>query len=507
MTPGIGSGTGAAVIRSSLLTMLAIAALGITRLVHISLVGRSVPEGDPTLALVGVLIGVTLTAGLFLPGGLSSASSKFISYHLGRGDPATAQAVYRLLSWIGYASSAALGAVVGIGALLFGVPGPDAFSVGLLTFVFSVYSIEKAALYGFGRVASYVRLELIGSSLAIAATVVVVASGWRAYLLPLTLGYAVLIFGAWLALRRSSTTVSPRAVLGSVPAGDRREIAGYVALASLGGLAAAGFLQSLPLIASVYTTHVEVEHFVTTVSLVAPLFFLPRALGMALFPAMAHAHGAGDLASVRKQADLSTRGLFAFLAPLFVLAIILSRQILILVFGPRFADGALVLQVILVATFLMVTQVGAVNALSSGSPRLVRIPVSSAVAGCLSAIVATIPLGLMLGELGIALAYLIAAAISASGPLTMAARRHDLSWRGPILRAIAVVVAALAVTRVLAVLTAGTGNRWFIDATLAVVAGLLAAAILWRDIRYVLGGREGNLPEILRRRRGADRQS
>src|SRR5262245_39028503 len=103
--------------------MLAIGALGITRLVHSALVARATDKD--TFALVGILIGVTMTAGLFLPGGISSAASKFIPYFLGRGEVGSARAAYRLLSWTGYLASAALGVLVGVGGLLYGLGWAD----------------------------------------------------------------------------------------------------------------------------------------------------------------------------------------------------------------------------------------------------------------------------------------------------------------------------------------------------------------------------------------------
>jgi O-antigen/teichoic acid export membrane protein len=469
-----------AVIKSSLLSMLAIGALGITRLVHSALVARATDKY--TFALVGILIGVTMTAGLFLPGGISSASSKFIPYFLGRGEVANARAAYRLLTWTGYVGSAVLGVLVGAGAFLYGLGWGDVAAVALLTTVFSVYSIEKAALYGFDRIAAYVRLELLGSAIAIGATIIVVVAGWHAYLLPLTLGYSTLILGAWVLLRRSA----PRGVPGVVSREQRREMAGFVGLASIGGLASAGLLQALPVLAEIYTTRTEVAYFVTAVALVAPLYFLPRALSMALFPAMAHAHGAGDLDVVRRHADISTRALFVVLAPLFVVAQLLSRPILALVFSLDYTPGAPVLQVLLVATFFMVTQIPAVNALSSGSPHDVKVPVFSAVAGWVCGVVAAIPLGLMFGGSGVGVAYLIAAAVSAGGPLFSVARRHSLAWQGPIGRAAAVLLAALMISLLVDGLPVTHGGWWLVDAGIAVGAGAVATAVLYRDIRQIV---------------------
>lgn len=477
--------TGAAIIRSSLLSMLAIAALGITRLVHLAIVERSVPKGDERWAVLVVLIGVTMTAGLFLPGGLASAAGKFIPYHLGRGDEAAAGGVYKLISLAGYAAAAFLGIVVAaLASVAYGVGGADAFAAGLLTFVFSGYSVEKAALYGFHRIDGYVRLELAGSALAILSTIVVVVLGWGAFLLPLTLGYTVLIAGSWVLLRRRGPGSAGR--MSAVPGGEKREILGFVTLASMGGLASAGLLQALPAIADSFTGAEEVTYFAYAVSLVGPLYFLPRALGLALFPAMAHAHGAGDVASVRKQADLTTRALFVMLAPLFAVAIVLSRQILGVPFGREAAAGAVALQVLLAATFFMVTQVASVNALSSGTAREVRIPVTSSVIGGAAGVAAAIPLGLWLGAAGVGVGYLIAGVISAFGVHTAVARRHGLDWRKPVAKAVAVVAAAIVLWRLLELLPVAAGWQWIIDVAGALAAGLFGVLVLRSDIRHIL---------------------
>jgi O-antigen/teichoic acid export membrane protein len=468
------------VVRAGLLSMVGLVALGLTRLVHISLVGRATDKA--TVALVGTLIGVATTAGLFLPGGLASAASKFIPFHRGKGDSGTAWAVHRLLSWSGIVTAVALGTIVGAGTgVLLDLSPADTAAVSVLTAVFSVYSIEKGALYGFDRVAPYARLEIAGSVVAIGSTVVVVTVGGHAYLAPLILGYSVLIVGAWVLLRRRITNPSVRV---SRPA--RREITEFVLLASAGGLASAGLLQLLPLLARWFTTEDEVSYFVTGVALVAPLYFLPRALGMALFPAMAHAHGSGDTDAVRRHADLSTRALLVVLAPLFAAAIPLAREALVLLIGSEYAAGALVLQLLLVATYLAVIQVAAVNALSSGTPREVRIPVFSAVAGALLGLLLLVPLGLWLGGTGVGLGYLIATGAGAAGPIVATWRRYRMSWAGPLIRALVVLTVGLAAGLAVEAAGASGTGRVLLDIGLAVGVAGVGAAVLYRDLRAIV---------------------
>src|SRR4051794_6070872 len=106
------------VVRSGLLSMLGLVALGGTRVIHSSLVSHATDHD--TYALVGTLIGVGMAAGLFLPGGIASAASKFIPFHRGqfeqgRGADGTAGLVYTRLRWAGIACALGLGALVGLG--------------------------------------------------------------------------------------------------------------------------------------------------------------------------------------------------------------------------------------------------------------------------------------------------------------------------------------------------------------------------------------------------------
>jgi O-antigen/teichoic acid export membrane protein len=378
-------------------------------------------------------------------------------------------------------------------------------AVGLLTLAFAVYSVEKAALYGYARVPAYVRLELTGSGLAVALTVLVVATGSQAYLVPLMFGYTVLAAGAWWILRAKGRWRLTMRRIGPltmpvpwpsdsgprvrVPAADRREIAGYVALASIGGLAGFGFLQLLPLLAARVTDHTQVKYFVASVTLVAPLYFLPRALSLALFPALAHAHGSGDRDAVRVHTDVSTRALVVLLAPVFVLGIVAAPVVLALFGGRAAVGGTAALQVLEVATYFAVVQVAVVNALSSGPQRHVRIPVVSTVIGCVVGLALVVPLGREFGAAGLSAADLIAVVIGASGPIVAVWRSYRMNWLAPVLRSLGVLCGALVLGLTLTAWTDGRPGRILVDLLIGILAAGVAALILRSDIRTIV--REG----------------
>ncbi|HZN74008.1 MAG TPA: lipopolysaccharide biosynthesis protein [Micromonosporaceae bacterium] len=456
--------------------MVALVALGGTRLLHGSLVSRA--TDTDTYGVIGSLIAITTIASLLLPAGVASAASRFIPYEHGRSDDAAARAVHRFLDRLGLPGAVALGlGAAGGAALAFPLSTKQIVEVFALAVAFAVYSVDKATLYGFGRIGQYVRLELASSALILLATVVVLALDTGTYLLPLALGYASFAVGARIVLRAD--------VRGPVkPVGEKREILRYVGLACIGTLASQGFLQGTQLLANWFAAPAEVAYFVAAVTLVAPMYFLPRALGLALFPAMSRAHGAGDVAEVRRQADLSTRALLVLLAPLFAVGILLSREALTIFGSARFAPGAPVLQLILAATYFAVVAVAAVNTLSSGDH--VHVPVLSGVLGALVGLGTVALLGGPLGAIGVGLGYLVGTAVTAGGPVGTAWRLHRMPWRAPLLWSVACVLAALAAGAGLNQLSVTGGERVAIDVAAALVAALVAVVVLRGQLAAVL---------------------
>jgi O-antigen/teichoic acid export membrane protein len=458
------------ITRTGILSMVALVAVGGTRLVHGSLVSHHTDRA--TYGTVGIMLAATTVASLVMPGGLSSAMAKFVAYHRGAGDLPAARAVHRFLSRLAVLSSVLLGvAAAVVVAALYHTGAADTLAVGLLTVAYSLYTVDKAALYGFSRVPPYVRLELGTSAVAVAGTVAVVAAGWHGYLLPLALGYGLFVIGArWLV---RADTAGPAADRGSF---RRDEVLSYVGYASVGTLSGTGFLQGTQLIAAWFVAADQVAYVTAAVALVAPLYFLPRALGLALFPALANAHGAGDMAAVRRDTDRSTRALAAVLAPVFVAAEFLAPQILRVFGGHAYVHGAGVLRLILAATYLAVLQVPAVNALASGPRRQARIPALCAVAGCLVGLAVVAALGPTFGATGVALGYLVGSAVTAGGPLVAVWRSHAMPWRGPLARALVPVAAAVAVA---AVVSGGPGIA------VAFLACVVALLVLATDLRRV----------------------
>jgi O-antigen/teichoic acid export membrane protein len=431
-------GRGGRVARNSLLSMIGLVVLGGTRVAYGAIISRATDL--QTFGEVGAMIAIALLASYVLPAGIAAATSRFIPFERGAGDLQRARASYVVLSTVSMLAAAGLGLLAAVALAFLRRPPSEAVEVGLLTIAYSLYTTYKAALYAFERVDRYVRIEIATSALAIVLTLAVAWSGATVYLLPFIVSYGAFSLLAHRAVRGQAA--GPRLDPWRRP---RRDLLGYSLLAGIGILAGAGSLQGTQLLAVWFAAPTEVAHFAAAVTLTAPLYFMPRALALALFPFMSESYGAGDLAAVRRHADLATRGLLVCGALVLVAAEILAPVTLTVFGGAEYAAGASVLRLILLAAYLSIIAVPAINSLSSGPGWQLKTPVGWSVAGCLAGLALVAVIGGPFGALGVALSYLVGTAITSAGPLLTAWHRLALGWMGPVARGLGVVVAGLLV--------------------------------------------------------------
>jgi O-antigen/teichoic acid export membrane protein len=467
------------VARNGVLSLVALVLIGGTRILYGLLISRATDL--ETFGLIGVLIAVTMISSYLLPSGLGAATSRFVPYQLGQGDAAAARGHYRVLGRAGLVAGVALAAISGIGvSFVLAVPGPVALQVSLLTLVYSLYTTDKAALYAFDRVGRYVWIELAGSAIVIATSIAVVLSGSKIYLAPFIVGYGFFVLAARIIIQREL-----RGVVAATTTPERRSMLRYALIASVGIVASAGFLQATQLLAARFAVPSEVAFFAAAVTLVAPMYFLPRALSLALFPFMSEAHGAGLVEVVRRHADVATRAILAILAPVFVLSVLLAPEAMFVFGGAKYVTGAPVLRLILVAAFLSIVGVASVNALSSNSTSQLTTTVKWSVTGCAIGLVVVSVLGGPLGAVGVGLAYLIGTAITASGPVAVVWRRYHMEWAGPIARGVLTVLAAAAFAELGETIWGGV-QRWPVHVAVAFAGLGIALLVLRRDIALVL---------------------
>lgn len=453
----------ARVLRGTLWSMLGIAALGLTRLVYTALIGRT---GDPArLAEINAQVSLAFFGTFATAAATGAGAAKFLPFAMSRWGPAAALSVRRELSlWTlaGTAVVVALLAVIGRWVLL-GAGWLDVATVCALTAAYSAYSFAKSVLYGYHLARRYAVLEVSADAaiLALTAAALVWAPPqWRAVLvLPLVIGYAGFALAANVSTRHEhpqpgkDSGPGEHAGPGEYPrpgehAGPRiagrsrrepmpplgAELGGFVAFSALGIAAGQGFFQLSMVVAGHTASSAEAGVYAAAMSLVAPAFFLPRALALAFFPAAAEAVGRGEGAALAKHTATVTRVLALGMLPAFTLAAMLGGPLLGLVFGRSYASGGAVFAILVLAVLLYVIAVPSVNVLSAYDLVLARIPPLASTAGVVVGGLTWFAVSPRLGATGIAVGYLAGMVVQAGVPVVVAFRRLGLARVGPMVR-------------------------------------------------------------------------
>lgn len=408
------------VTRTAGLSMVAVVALGGTRLVYSVLVGRA--GGPVVLGAVNAAISYATLATLLVSAGTGAAAAKFVAAAYGVGRPGEAAGVTRLLSgWTAAGTAISVLAAGALAPVLLGrVDGPLLAGTLALLVAYAGYTYTKGLLYGAGQVRRYVRLEVATDAAALLLTALAVLAGDAWLLVPLVAGYAGFTAVAFAA--------RPRGPADPLSPARRAEIRTFVWLAVLGTVASTGFLLLSQLAARRYAAPPDVGRYAAALALIAPAYFLPRALSLALFPAMAGAASRGEGGQVQRQADVGTRVIAVGMLPLFAGAVFLAGPLLTLFYGGRYAAGAGVLAVLMAATYISVVPVPAVNSLVAGDRRYVGVPAWSSVAGLALGVGWWAVFGPAGGALAVAVGYLVGSVVQAGVPVAVAWRRHRLAW-------------------------------------------------------------------------------
>jgi len=428
---------GMSVSRGAALSMIGILALGSTRLLYSVVVGRV--DGKATLGTVNTAISFAMLATLFVSAGTGSAAAKFVAAAEGAGRRSEALGVSRTLGrWTALGT---LVSVAGAAALLpwtlRHVGAATSVTALALLVAYAAYTFTKGLLYGFGRIRRYTVLEVCSdvAVLALTGAALLLGRGWL--VLPLVAGYAGFSLWAWLSRPKGAGTelAQPR----------RREMRAFVLIAVIGTVTSTGFLQLSQLVAHRYGSRADAGLYAAALTLVTPAYFLPRALSVALFPSMAGAFARGQIETIRRQADLGTRIIAVGMLPLFAGAVFLAEPILHVFYGAGFAGGAVVLAVLLAATYISVLPVSAVNSLSAVEAKYARVTAYSSSAGLLVGVLWWLVLTPRQGVVAVAVGYLVGSLVQTGVPMAVAWWRYRLGWTGLSLRLAAgctVVVAA-----------------------------------------------------------------
>lgn len=464
----------------TLLSMIAVLALGLTRLIFALLVAKQL--GADVLGTVNTQLSIATFASLAFASSTSISAAKFVPAALGGASESEARrALLALLRWC-VLGTAAITIVLALTLswLLTKLSLAEVAATCVLFVAYSAYLFVRGAMYGYGKVRRYAALETLCDCVAIASAVLVVLFGADLILLlPFIVGYTLFAVFGWLSLPRPARTAAPAATLRPEL---RQEMRGYTGWGALGISASTGLLQLSMVFAYQFNSEFDAGLYAAAFNLTVPAVFVPRALSLAMFPAMAGAFGRGDAAEVRRQLGASTRFLLLGTLPFFAAGVFLAEPILTLSFGPEFAGAHRELELLLAATYIVVLAIPSVNALGATHRALVRVPALAALAGLIVGLVGWIVLGPTYGTTGIAVGYLAGVVVASGTDLIAAWRQWRLPWSMLFLRAGLAVGAAV----VLRLLAAQTGNGVLVRLGCSLAVAAVTALLCLPELRQLL---------------------
>jgi len=412
------SGEHGAFLRRGLLSVASVGIQGVIRFLYSVVIGRTL--GPALLAATNSAISLAQLASLLWPTASGSAATKFIARARGEGDMALSIATAAYLARSTLLASAVLAVLTGAFSLAVTAPADwlTASLVAALTFTLSNYNFVRGVYFSVGLVPRAVVWDSICAIISLGLLALVLFFHWNGLLLaPLALAYGVYSLFGW-----------PRGRTLGLDRARRAEITAFIAWTSIGSLATGGFLQLSMVVAHAVGSASDAGMYAAALTLATPASMLSSVLSLVLFPSMAHASGRGDQVSVRRQADLASRGLLAVLGLVFGVIVLLASPLVSVAFGPGFARAIPLLPILLCASFAMTVNTGAVNALLAGTRRTVRIPSILSAAGVATGLGAMAALVPRYSVYGVAVGYLVGAVIIGFGPIVALWIRERMSW-------------------------------------------------------------------------------
>lgn len=413
------------------LTLTGVASQGLLRFLAAAMVGHV--AGPEALGAFSAAIALATFASLLWPTSAGGAASKFLARERGAGDLHLTRSVAALLATRTWQTALVLGALASVVWIMLDGHPESAWAVGVFVLGYSGYSFTRGVLYGLWLIPRATLWDVTSSLVGLAVMAGCLALGARSVVLLAAVASSYLLFSAagWPYLRADRP---PRPL--------RREIDGFVALATVGTMTSTGFIQLTMLAVQQTSSKEATGMYAAAMTLATPASLLASSLSLLLVPALAEAWGRRDIAAFRTQTDTGTRLLLTVMVAIFGCLALLSRPMTNLIWGSRFGAAEQVLPILFAAVLVSILDVPAVSALTTESQRGTAINMASSVAGLiLGAASWFVFVPMVGGPMGIAIGYVIGMAVNSGVALYVTARWHHHRWLGMTVSLLAAIAA------------------------------------------------------------------
>lgn len=402
------------------LTIFSLLLLGLTKVIFNVSIGRSF--GADTLGSINVAISTSLLLSYIITSGLPPAASKFLAEQRGRGKYDDSKSLITLLFILVVLISLA---VMG-GALLFGDDLSKYIGIQKDLFVLStaliplyaLYMFYKNVYYGLDEIKIYLKIELLSDIIFFILLIIFIFFIKSLLILPFIIMYIVFSIISLYNLRNYL-------ILSLTNFTQLHKDALIFAVISFAGTFASNGRSNLSItLSGTYVNTTSVGLYASAFSLLAIFQFIPMALSRVISPAISFQYGKEDIDSVSKLLNISTTYLMIILSFMCALGIILSSQILQLLYGIEFISASTVLCFMIISVYFSIISMPSISSLTS--TKYIKIPNIAGFLGFIASIGAWIILIPLYGIEGTAVGFLIGTLVNISIPLYYANKYFKL---------------------------------------------------------------------------------
>lgn len=407
------------IIRNTILTGFALAFTGLTRVIYNIAVVKSF--NADVLGQMNLIISIITLLSLAISIITESSAIKFLSEFPSDSDRKNTFAL--LLRWLLIGSLILIIATYSLQNYISQYTKIDnrllIISLPLILLI-SAHHFYRGCFYGLNAIDKYLKLELVSTALFFLVLVAAI-SIWRQNLLWPFLAYYLLftLLGAASFKEYFRSSKKPFAL--------SRYIGIYGIVATIGTLASTSKVYIAIILIGIYLSPEKVGFYSAAISITTIFMYAPTIFGRVLLPTISSSYGSGDVHTIKKLLDITTVWLSIVVLFLGGIFIILSKEILILLFKPAFAEAAFSLQTLILDLCLATMALPAVSVLVG--TKYVRIPAVSAIFSTLVSIAVWLYLIPKFGIDGAAAGYIIGTTVGTIIPLFYAKKYFDMEQR------------------------------------------------------------------------------
>jgi len=407
------------IIRNTILTGFALAFTGLTRVIYNIAVVKSF--NADVLGQMNLIISIITLLSLAISIITESSAIKFLSEFPSDSDRKNTFAL--LLRWLLIGSLILILATYSLQNYISQYTKIDnrllIISLPLILLI-SAHHFYRGCFYGLNAIDKYLKLELVSTALFFLVLGAAI-SIWRQNLLWPFLAYYLLftLLGAASFKEYFRSSKKPFAL--------SRYIGMYGIVATIGTLASTSKAYIAIILIGIYLSPEKVGFYSAAISITTIFMYAPTIFGRVLLPTISSSYGSGDVHTIKKLLDITTVWLSIVVLFLGGIFIILSKEVLILLFKPAFAEAAFSLQTLILDLCLATMALPAVSALVG--TKYVRIPAVSAIFSTLVSIAVWPYLIPKFGIDGAAAGYIIGTIVGTIIPLFYAKKYFDMEQR------------------------------------------------------------------------------